>query len=70
MEYRSAIIEASAALEYVVEKKLIEKMTELGKTSQFIKKELKNTEMDFTTRCNKTLKIYTGQSFIADNSVL
>lgn len=70
MEYRSAIIEASAALEYVVEKKLIEKMTELGKTSQFIKKELKNTEMDFTKRCNKILKIYTGQSFIVDNAVL
>jgi hypothetical protein len=70
MEYRSAIIEASAALEYVVEKKLIEKMTGLGKTSQFIKNELKNTEMDFTNRCNKTLRIYTGQSFIADNAVL
>jgi hypothetical protein len=40
-EYRSAIIESSAALEISVEIKLIKKMQSLGKEQQFIEDELK-----------------------------
>ena len=70
LEYRSAIIECSAALEIAVEKKLVEKMKALGKDDTFIEDELKKTETNFHQRCDVFLKRYTGKSFVSDNSVL
>lgn len=70
LEYRSAIIESSAALEVVVEKKLIEKMKNQGKDDNFIEEELKKTETNFHQRCDVFLKRYTGQSFVNDNPAL
>lgn len=70
LEYRSAIIESSAALEVVVERKLIEKMKLQGKDDTFIENELKKTETNFNQRCDVFLKRYTGQSFVLDNAVL
>jgi len=69
-EYRSAVIESSAALEIAVEKKIVEKMTALGKTTQEIDDELKFTENNFPQRCAHYLKKYTGKSFKDDNSTL
>lgn len=70
LEYRSAIIESSAALEVAVEKKLIEKMKLQGKDYTFIEDELKKTETNFYMRCNVFLKRYTGKSFVFDNVAL
>lgn len=70
LEYRSAIIESSTALEVVVEKKLVEKMKSQGKNDSFIEVELKKTETNFNQRCDVFLKRYTGQSFVHDNSSL
>lgn len=70
LEYRSAIIESSAALEIAVEKKLTEKMRLQGKDSAFIENELKKTETNFHQRCDVFLKRYTGQSFVSDNATL
>jgi len=70
LEYRSAIIESSAALEVAVEKKLVEKMRNQGKDDNFIEDELKKTETNFHQRCEVFLKRYTGQSFVNDNSAL
>lgn len=70
LEYRSAIIESSAALEYVVERKLVDKMKTIGKTPQFIRDELEKTKTNFYQRCNHFLKLYTGKSFVQNNSAL
>lgn len=70
LEYRSAIIESSAALEVTVEKKLVEKMKAQGKDDVFIETELAKTETNFHQRCDVFLKRYTGQSFVSDNSAL
>lgn len=70
LEYRSAIIESSAALEVAVEKKLVKKMKAQGKDDTFIEDELKKTETNFNQRCNIFLKRYTGQSFVNDNATL
>lgn len=70
LEYRSAIIESSAALEVAVEKKLIEKMKLQGKDYTFIEAELRETETNFYKRCNVFLKRYTGKSFVFDNVTL
>jgi len=70
LEYRSAIIESSAALEVAVEKKLVEKMKAQGKDDTYIEDELKKTETNFNQRCDVFLKRYSGQSFVIDNSAL
>jgi hypothetical protein len=70
MEYRSAIIESSAALEIMVEKKLIEKMKLRGMSEGEIEAELVKTETNFTQRCDVFLKRYTGKSFVNDNPTL
>lgn len=69
-EYRSAIIESSAALEIAVEKKLINKMESSGMTQSDIEKELAHTETNFKQRCDHYLEKYTGKSFIKDNESL
>ncbi|WP_425449851.1 hypothetical protein [Dethiothermospora halolimnae] len=69
-EYRSAIIESSAALEIAVEKKLVEKMKVQGISQSDIEKELAKTETNFRQRCDVFLKKYTGKSFEHDNNAL
>lgn len=69
-EYRSAIIESSAALEITVEKKLIERMKNRGMVQSDIEKELAKTETNFRQRCDIFLKKYTGKSFEYDNNDL
>lgn len=70
LEYRSAVIECSAALEIAVEKKLVEKMTANGMIQVDIEKELAKTETNFRQRCDVFLKKYTGKSFELDNATL
>ncbi|WP_289137742.1 hypothetical protein [uncultured Brevibacillus sp.] len=70
LEYRSAVIESSAALEITVEKKLIEKMTARGMTEAEIETELAKTETNFRQRCDVFLKRCTGTSFVGDNTTL
>ena len=70
LEYRSAIIESSAALEIAVEKKIIEKMILQGKKNAFIEEELKKTETNFYQRCDVFLEKYTGKSFVKNNTTL
>lgn len=70
LEYRSAIIESSAALEIAVEKKIIQKMILQGKKNAFIEKELKKTETNFYQRCDVFLEKYTGKSFVKNNTTL
>ena len=70
LEYRSAIIESSAALEIAVEKKLVEKMTLQEKSIEFIEVELKKTETNFNQRCDSFLKKYAGKSFVIDQAAL
>lgn len=70
LEYRSAIIESSAALEIAVEKKLTEKMRIQGKNQNEIDTELAKTETNFNQRCDVFLKKYTGYSFVKDNPTL
>lgn len=69
-EYRSAILEASAALEVAVEKKIVGKMKLKGKSEDEINDYLKETEVKFAKRCNKQLEQCTGKSFINDNNKL
>lgn len=69
-EFRSAVIESSAALEIAVEEKITEKMRSKGKSVKEIMRELKTTELDFPRRCDSQLKIYTGYSFVKDNKTL
>lgn len=70
LEYRSAVIESSAALEIAVEKKLIEKMRAISMNRRAIDSTLYQTRYDFRTRCDCYLKKYTGQSFVINNSEL
>lgn len=70
LEYRSAVIESSAALEIAVEKKLIEKMISRGMVQSDIETELAKTETNFRQRCDVFLNRYTGTSFVNDNTVL
>jgi len=70
LEYRSAIIESSAALEIIVEKKLVQKMKERKTAEHNIIKKLDSTKLDFTKRCDSQLMIYTGKSFVTDNPSL
>ncbi len=70
LEFRSAVIESSAALEIAVEKKLIEKMTANGMSQQNIETELRHTETNFRQRCDYYLERYTGKSFEKDNPTL
>lgn len=69
-EYRSAIINASAALEVAVEQKITEKMLNDGKTQSEIDRYLKITKTDFPRRCDEHLKEKTGKSLVADESSL
>ncbi|NOU86255.1 hypothetical protein GC102_10775 [Paenibacillus sp. LMG 31460] len=69
-EYRSAIINSSAALEVAVENKIIEKMTANGKTQAEIDTYLEDTKVRFHKRCNKQLRQRTGQSFPVHNPTL
>ena len=69
-EYRSAVIESSAALEVVVEQKIVEKMLARGRTQSEIDNYLHRTETKFYERCDLQLRVYTGQSFVNDNSIL
>ncbi|PFI43009.1 hypothetical protein [Bacillus nitratireducens] len=69
-EYRSAIIESSAALEIAVEEKIVEKMRGKGISMRKIQKYLKATRMQFQVRCDSQLKTQTGFSFVKDNAVL
>jgi hypothetical protein len=70
LEYRSAIIESSAALEVIVEKKLVEKMKLRVMSDADIQTEISKTETNFRQRCDVFLKKYTGQSFEHDNPTL
>jgi len=67
LEYRSAIIESSAAFEVTVEKKLVEKMKLQGMSDTDVQTELKKTENNFRQRCDIYLKKYTGKSLEHDN---
>ncbi|MGG4265789.1 hypothetical protein [Peribacillus simplex] len=69
-EYRSAIINGSAALEVAVEQKIIQKMSANGKTTTEIDAYLDDTKMKFKKRCNIQLNQQTGKSLVTDNSPL
>lgn len=69
-EYRSAIIESSAALEIAVEEKIVEKMRGKGISMSRIQRYLKGTRMQFQVRCDSQLKSQTGFSFVKDNAAL
>lgn len=69
-EYRSAIINSSAALEVAVENKIIEKMTANGKTQVEIDSYLAITKTNFYKRCDRQLNQQTGQSFPVNNATL
>ncbi len=69
-EYRSAIMESSAALEIAVEKKIVDKMKLNGLNHKKRKRELNKTLTNFKERCDKVLKKYTGTSFVVDNAKL
>lgn len=62
-EFRAAIIEASAALETVVQNKISSVMKEKGFCKNKIIKELKQTQNEFDNRCTEALKKWTGKSF-------
>ena len=69
-EYRSAVIESSAALEVVVEQKIVEKMLARGRNQHEIDNYLHITETHFYERCDHQLRVYTGQSFPINNATL
>ncbi|MFY0742142.1 hypothetical protein AB1K09_06370 [Solibacillus silvestris] len=69
-EYRSAIIEANAALEIAVSDKITEKMKLAGDSEQDIENYLGNTETNFYQRCDQQLKKKASKSFVRDNSTL
>lgn len=69
-EYRSAIMESSAALEIAVEKKIVDKMKLNGLNHKKRKRELNKTLTNFRERCDKVLQKYTGTSFVVDNAEL
>lgn len=69
-EYRSAVIEANAALEIAVADKIIEKMKVNGDSTSVIDAYLSKTETNFYQRCDNQLKAKTSFSFVTDNSNL
>lgn len=69
-EFRSSIIEVSAALEIAIENKLIEVMKISNRTEKQIESFLKCSETKFAFRCNVQLDICYGVSFSRDNSEL
>lgn len=69
-EYRSAVINASAALEVAVEEKIIGKMRVNGIPDHQIVSYLETTKIDFPKRCDSQLKAQTGKSFKNDNNLL
>ncbi|WP_144481388.1 hypothetical protein [Cytobacillus oceanisediminis] len=69
-EYRSAVIEANAALEIAVAEKITEKMEANGDTTLDIDAYLSRTETNFYQRCDNQLKAKTSFSFVTDNSNL
>lgn len=69
-EYRSAVIEANAALEIAVADKITEKMMINGDDSSVIETYLEKTETNFFQRCDYQLKTKTSLSFVTDNPEL
>ncbi|MGG3562743.1 hypothetical protein ABES03_14205 [Neobacillus rhizosphaerae] len=69
-EFRSAVINSSAALEVAVENKIIEKMKTDGLADQDIIAYLDTTKMDFPQRCDRQLRDKAGRSLVRDNLVL
>lgn len=69
-EYRSAVIEANAALEIAVAEKITDKMKANGDSEAIIDAYLSGTETNFYRRCNYQLKEKTFSSFVMDNSTL
>lgn len=69
-EYRSAVINASAALEVAVENKIIEKMKASGETDQKILTYLRKTKMDFPRRCDSQLQQQTGNSLVKNEPTI
>jgi len=55
---RSSIVEAAAALEISVARKINEKMLAAGKIPTEVEQELENTKMDFPTRAEQQLKTW------------
>lgn len=69
-EFRSAVINSSAALEVAVENKIVEKMKANGVADQDIITYLDITKMDFPQRCDRQLRDKTGRSLVRDNATL
>lgn len=69
-EYRSAVIEANAALEIAVADKITQKMKANGDDTSVIEKYLEKTETNFHQRCDYQLKAKTSISFVRDKSEL
>lgn len=69
-EFRSAVIESSAALEVAVEEKLVEKLITMGRTQSEIDAFLADTQTNFRRRCDQQLNSCTGVSFVNNNSTL
>lgn len=69
-EFRSAVINSSAALEVAVENKIVEKMKASGVADQDIITYLNITKMDFPQRCDRQLREKAGSSFVRDNATL
>ncbi|KAF6620494.1 hypothetical protein G7L40_20185 [Paenibacillus polymyxa] len=69
-EYRSAIINSSAALEVAVEQKIIEKMYLNGNTQAEIDTFLDSTKTNFYRRCDRQLNEKAGQSLVRNNPTL
>jgi hypothetical protein len=69
-EFRSAVIESSAALEIAVEEKITEVLVSQGKSDEEIDDYLEKTKTNFNQRCDWQLKQCTGKSFVNDNPTL
>ena len=69
-EYRSAVIEANAALEIAVADKITDKMEISGDDPSVIEAYLEKTETNFFQRCDYQLKTKTSLSFVTDNPEL
>lgn len=69
-DYRSAVIETSAALEIAVEQKITQKMQAAGKSDVDISTYLDKTKNNFYQRCDYQLKACTGFSFVTDNATM
>jgi hypothetical protein len=69
-EFRSAVIESSAALEIAVEEKITDVLISQGKSNVEIDVFLEKTKTNFNQRCDWQLKQCTGRSFVNDNPTL